>query len=279
MLLQTPTPTPTPITQIIYDPFGLILVSGLFLLLGYLFWLMLKYSHRLDQTSYVANLYTAALSSVERLRLSSPVEEAWEKKRYHEATVQDSQWLEKNKPPQTEDADVRSDYRVRYALQSLLESGWVGSLPPGLGSSGSPEKEEKVRLYLGELAGWQRSILHVEARRRYKEELQTKQKQADKMASQALGSIDLALLRGQGPHFVLQFTAVVVIIFATVALAILDRLNPEQAGTILAAIAGYVLGQAAYRVSQQTAESAKVSQQTAEGGKGLTEPGKEEKNQ
>ena len=66
---------------------------------------------------------------------------------------------------------------------------------------------------------WERDRLHAEARRRYKEDLRAKEQEADGLARQALGSIDLATLRGQGAQFVLQFTAVVVIIFATVALA------------------------------------------------------------
>ena len=63
---------PAGASNISYDYGGLLLVTGLFLLLGYLFYLMLRYSHRLDQTSYLAQLYSAALSGVERRRLASP---------------------------------------------------------------------------------------------------------------------------------------------------------------------------------------------------------------
>jgi hypothetical protein len=245
-------------STISYDSGGLILVSGLFGLLGFLFWLMLRYSHRLDQTSYLAQLYSAALSSVERRRLASPVEEEWEKGRYHERTIQDNQWLDKNRPPEPP-SEISQENRIRRARQSLLETGRIGTSPPGLGSA-SEDIEPQIRLYLVTLGDWQRDTLHSEARRRYKDDLHKKELEADRMATQALGSIDLATLRGQGPHFVLQFTAVVVIIFATAALAILGKLESQQAGTILAAIAGYVLGQAAARISQQTAqESTKVS--------------------
>ena len=60
-------------------------------------------------------------------------------------------------------------------------------------------------------------------------------------------TFDFASLWGQGPEFVLQFTAVVTIIFAVIALGILNQIGREQAGTILAAIAGYVLGHATGR--------------------------------
>src|SRR5271166_4742589 len=52
------------------------------------------------------------------------------------------------------------------------------------------------------------------------------------------------LFCGRGPSFVLEFTAIVVIIFAAVTLGILGVLSGQQIGTLLAAIAGYVLGKA-----------------------------------
>lgn len=53
-----------------------------------------------------------------------------------------------------------------------------------------------------------------------------------------------AMLRGQGPQFVLEFTALIVIIFLAVVLGVLGVLKEQQIGTLLAAIAGYVLGKA-----------------------------------
>lgn len=243
-----------------YDTGGLVLVFALFALLGFLFWLMLRYSHKLDQTSYLGKLHRAALSGVERRRLASPVEEEWERGRYQEKTIHDIQWLDKNKPPEPP-TEVSQESRIRQSRRALFDTGRIGSLT-GIGFDAhlSDDDERQIRKYLGQLGDWIRDTLEAEARRRYKEDLQAKEKEADEMANLAMGSIDLATLRGQGPHFVLQFTAVVVIIFATVALAILGKLESQQAGTILAAIAGYVLGQAASKVSQQTTqEKANVS--------------------
>jgi hypothetical protein len=62
--------------------------------------------------------------------------------------------------------------------------------------------------------------------------------------------VDIAVFRGRGPSFVLEFTAVVVIIFAAMILGVLDKLHAEQLGTLLAAIAGYVLGRATAGASQ-----------------------------
>ena len=54
-------------------------------------------------------------------------------------------------------------------------------------------------------------------------------------------------MRGRGHAFVLEFTAIVVIIFAAVIAGVLKILTGEQIGTLLAAIAGYVLGRATTR--------------------------------
>jgi hypothetical protein len=60
-------------------------------------------------------------------------------------------------------------------------------------------------------------------------------------------NVDLAVLRGRGAEFVLEFTTIVVLIFAAIALGILGILETQQIGTLLAAIAGYVLGRASTR--------------------------------
>lgn len=60
-------------------------------------------------------------------------------------------------------------------------------------------------------------------------------------------NVDFSALRGRGPEFVLEFTAVVVIIFAAVILGVLGVLDSNQIGTLLAAIAGYVLGKGTAR--------------------------------
>ena len=59
--------------------------------------------------------------------------------------------------------------------------------------------------------------------------------------------VDLSVLRGRGAEFVLEFTTVVVIIFTAIVLGILHILDNQQIGTLLAAIAGYVLGRATTR--------------------------------
>jgi hypothetical protein len=98
----------------------------------------------------------------------------------------------------------------------------------------------------------------------YQTDREAVRKVAQQQANRAL-DVDFSTLRGRGPEFVLEFTAVVVIIFAAVILGILKILESEQIGTLLAAIAGYVLGRATTRGRVASGENQAPEQ--SEGGK------------
>jgi len=70
------------------------------------------------------------------------------------------------------------------------------------------------------------------------------QLEAAQRAKDIVQTTDASVLYGLGPQFVLEFTALIVIIFSAVILRVLSRLDKQQIGTLLAAIAGYVLGRA-----------------------------------
>ena len=80
----------------------------------------------------------------------------------------------------------------------------------------------------------------------YREDRQAVEQKATNAAALALQA-DFSALRGRGPEFVLEFTAIIVIIFAATILGVGGVLDSNQIGTLLAAIAGYVLGKAASR--------------------------------
>jgi hypothetical protein len=104
----------------------------------------------------------------------------------------------------------------------------------------------------------------AEARRRLAEEQRAQLAPPKGKDKNVISYFDFPSVAGQGPEFVLRFTALVTIIFAVIALSILGLLDPDQAGTILAAIAGYVLGQASARAarggSEEPAQPAKATQ-------------------
>jgi hypothetical protein len=85
---------------------------------------------------------------------------------------------------------------------------------------------------------------------------------AKAQADRAL-DVDFSALRGRGSEFVLEFTTVVVIIFAAVILGVLRVLDTQQIGTLLAAIAGYVLGRASRGRSAQAEATSSGAQAPA----------------
>ena len=89
------------------------------------------------------------------------------------------------------------------------------------------------------------------SKKMFRDDLEKARTKAKTNANRAV-NVDLAVLRGRGAAFVLEFTAIVVIIFAAVMLGILKILVADQIATLLAAIAGYVLGRATAGASGAT---------------------------
>ena len=103
--------------------------------------------------------------------------------------------------------------------------------------------ELKKSLFEKSFRGWWHSVVD-EARRTRESDDNTDHASAKVNAAKVIGSTDMSVLAGEGPQFVLEFTALIVIIFSTVILGVLDILKEQQIATLLAAIAGYVLGKA-----------------------------------
>lgn len=114
------------------------------------------------------------------------------------------------------------------------------------------EFDKELELLRTRIRHWM-DELNSTASKWYQEELTEAQNEVTRQGDRAL-SVDLSALRGRGPEFILEFTAVVVIIFAAVILGILEKLGTEQIGTLLAAIAGYVLGKGTRSRSEETVE-------------------------
>jgi hypothetical protein len=118
---------------------------------------------------------------------------------------------------------------------------------------------ELLKEFRQEVRAWARRA-GAEAWSFYQDDLKHAQKEGRKQPKRAI-TVDLSALRGRGPEFVLEFTAIVVIIFAAVILGVIGLLGDQQIGTLLAAIAGYVLGKSVARGrSGQTEESSEPDQ-------------------
>lgn len=215
----------------------------LVVLLGFLFFMLLGWSHRLDQASYLGNVYEESVEDFEYKRLAVTPTEKWERSEYHREIASDPAWLAKHPEP-TRPEGLEGWYRDPWS---------AGTRPPGLGEgtgglvgdAPSEEVRRKQQDYNRAMREWE-GLVRAEAHARYRRDLDKARERAKQRAALAT-SVDLAALRGRGAEFVLEFTTVVVIIFAAVVLGVLRVLGTEQIGTLLAAIAGYVLGRATTR--------------------------------
>jgi hypothetical protein len=139
---------------------------------------------------------------------------------------------------------LSTDEAVQSALVQLVQNRGLGSLRlrDPLGDPGEISLARTA--YMQTLRKWETSGLHRAASQQHTKDRSESLEKAREETAKETRYFDYGSTWGQGPEFILQFTAVVTIIFAVVVLGILHRLGEDQAGTILAAIAGYVLGQA-----------------------------------
>jgi len=134
--------------------------------------------------------------------------------------------------PQHPPPDHYGPTRRLWESREFMESSWE--------SSHESEEEKTKRLDREkEIKYWE-----MDERMRY-EELRVKAEALAlaKAKKKIPNSIDISLLGG-GWAFLLEFSTVIVIIFALLILGISSKLEGKDIATILAAIAGYVLGKA-----------------------------------
>jgi hypothetical protein len=218
-----------------------LVVPPVLVVLTLLFYWVFIYSHRLEQTGYVGPLLKQTLYSAERQKRASEVDEAWNRGQYHQNAIGDEAWLAAHAlPERPEDAD---SHAIDIAIQQLKRNGKVGTLPPGIVS----DHDKQTRDYLWALRNWADTELERKAKSLRSEAIHDAEEEAKKESDRALGVLDFSTVMGRGPEFILQFTAVVTIVFVVLALGLTGKLASQQSGTILAAIAGYVLGQSASR--------------------------------
>lgn len=236
-----------------YLPINYLLVALVLVVLASLFYWVFIYSRRLEETGYVGPLLKQTLYSAELKKRVAEVEEAWERGQYRRDAVNDEAWFSKQAlPPQPKGADRLS---IEFLLKQLRETGSSGTLPP------FGKHNEHTLTYQSDLHNWENTILEKKARALRSEAIHRCTMEAKKESERAMGAIDLSTVMGRGPEFILQFTAVVTIVFVVLALGLVSKLDSQQAGTILAAIAGYVLGQATSRREPRESSTDKSSSQ------------------
>lgn len=128
------------------------------------------------------------------------------------------------------------DYRNLDSKKLLeeLEQAREASKPEGSNAKSAYFIQQEINRRFTE--GYRQAQLDA-----YRQERRTVRDQAREHALTLIPGIDVSAFGG-GWIFVLEFTTIIFIIFATLALGFVGVLGAEQIGTILAAIAGYVLG-------------------------------------
>jgi len=118
------------------------------------------------------------------------------------------------------------------------------------GDESQKEREKRLEA-LEKCKAWE-----IAERERYGKLHQEAETKAQERAKKRIPkSMDISLLGG-GWAFLLEFSTVIVIIFVLVILGILGTLEGREISTILAAIAGYVLGKATTGARQPQRENA-----------------------
>lgn len=159
--------------------------------------------------------------------------------------------LDPTKPPP-------DDYGPTLQLWEPLVSGMMARSYPDFGVSPNETPEEKTRREKREDERVRqeevRKQWETEERVRYEVLRKEAERQAvDRAQKKVPTSIDISLLGG-GWGFLLEFSTVIVIIFSLLILGILKVLEGKEIATILAAIAGYVLGKATSTAKSQEKE-------------------------
>lgn len=251
-----------------------------------LFFIIFLWQRRIEEAGYFANIFRDVITDIETARLSQPFRLRWDQAEYwYELTDRPSArgqtWINENPKPQPgTDLTALANQRT-YRTYALLDvTRLMQTPPPFLASQGrnaatapptrdgfndtdtNQQDEQRFEAllvsYRNEALAWvQRAS--SKAWNLYQEDLESVRQEGREQAKRAI-SVDLSALRGRGPEFVLEFTAIVVIIFAATILGVLGLLGSEQIGTLLAAIAGYVLGKSISNKTQAHVEEVRQAQ-------------------
>lgn len=270
-------PAPGTPLSIEYSLFSFLIVIALISILGILFILLIWWSNKLDQAGYLGTMYRDTIYDIEWKRRKEVIEQKKNNGEFRKDAESNDTWITEEKKSKLPDLDpeiaiLRQNFKperkapynpyVQSSSYAQDDSSYYSSydldfetqfenslIDKGLKDTYTQYKKD---LYTYGIA------VEKEAEALYRKELQEGQKKANAQASDAV-SIDMGVIRGKGSEFVLEFTTVVVIIFAAAILGVLQVLGTEQIGTLLAAIAGYVLGRATTKTKEGTTTTAPSS--------------------
>lgn len=238
-------------------------------LLAWVFWLFIHFGRRLSERGYLGPLTSDALARAEISRIEDDLREDLRKGVYVTSiNVRDDDFKRRygipldTEPPTLvpgvtiDDSGnvLRRDFGWEYPEEARLGTG-SGDEPinrdPTEEERKQIEQEKERRRRERDRREEERKIreryreaYEEEQLRLYREELLRERNAARERARALVPDIDVSSFGG-GWIFVLEFTTIIFIVFAALALGFVAVLSSEQIGTILASIAGYVLGKSA----------------------------------
>jgi hypothetical protein len=204
------------------------------------------FGRRLQTSAYLRDSLVAAMKN-EQLR--NQLRELDERRQ--------TGWLDPAKPPPS-----GFEFMVPSIWADLAASGRVASSMPATADDFAPfnetddarkerearikNREEEEQRRLAPFRTWA-----DEERARYLGARKWAENEAQKRANEMVPeSIDISLLGG-GWSFLLEFSTVIVIIFVLLCLGLMGAITGKDITTILASIAGYVLGRASSAAAQK----------------------------
>jgi hypothetical protein len=240
------------------------LVLFLLILLALLFILVFRWWQKTEQASYLGEIFRESVFEFELSRRTRRVDEKRHRGELERAILATNEWKNQEFPrPPVPDPRLQNHMQSGYAR--IPPPGLEGNRRPGYGTNPWDDDEPHIisvdtnempddikalyeqfikdeEKFRDDKRNWHKALDQA-VTQMYQDELDKARVLAEKQAKRA-ADVDMGVFRGRGATFVLEFTAVVVIIFTAAILAILGKLGNEQVGTLLAAIAGYVLGRA-----------------------------------
>lgn len=244
-------------------------------LVAWVFYLFIQFGRRLTERGYLGPLMRDALARAEITREVDNLKEDLKKGVFAaEIDVRSDEFRRRfgipegvEPPPLTPGVDIdeygRGSYYSGYSTGGGYPHGWgtspgdydydvednpwfykkdtADTLAEKMQQARKESKSQRIQVIENVIAerfevGYREMQLEV-----YRCHRQDVSEKAREHASAMLPRIDVSTFGG-GWIFVLEFTTIIFIVFATLALGFVDVLKGEQIGTILAAIAGYVLG-------------------------------------
>jgi hypothetical protein len=253
-LTSTPTTTPLEGSSILTPEMGgLLAFAALFVCIGCIY-MVIRWGRTLEKQDFQRDSILDAIANQEAAGLIAQLDQ----KVYLEA-------IDPENHPFPDEAGTYTLYDFWLNYQTFLSYDPTTDIFYN-DPKWAPEQKAQKQLEFNQdkRAKTALKIWGKEELKRYESEKKKIRDDARKKADKRLPSTMDRSLLGGGFSFILEFSTVIVIIFSVVILGVIGIVAGRDIVTILAAIAGYVLGKASASIQSQKTEQPKTEQPKTE---------------